>query len=96
VVKFTAASISDGTLSVSGPAEASPGFQVKHLRFTVVQGAAVAENEAAVSGTDWAGNVPADGFAPGPATGIGLAVTVKTDSPASTETISWVEPLTLT
>jgi hypothetical protein len=96
VVRFTAASISDGTLNVSGPAEASPGFQVKHLRFTVVQGDALAENEATVSGTDWAGDVSADGFAPGPATGVGLAVTVKADAPASTETISWVEPLSLT
>jgi hypothetical protein len=96
VLRFTTASITDGTLTVTGPAEGDPGMQVKHLRFTVVQGESLVEDEATVSGSGWSGSAPAGGLQPGAATGIGLAVLVNPGSPASTETRTWVEPIALT
>ncbi len=67
MVRFTTASISDGTLQVRGPADGDPGMEVKHLRFTIAQGVAMVEDEANVSGGEWAGTTSAGGLQPGPA-----------------------------
>ena len=96
MVRFTTASISDGTLQVRGPADGDPGMDVKHLRFTIAQGVAMVEDEANVSGGEWAGTTSAGGLQPGPALGIGLAVFFNAASPGSYETRTWAEPITVT
>ena len=96
MVRFTTASIGDGTLQVRGPAEGDPGMEVKHLRFTIAQGEAMVEDAANVSGAEWAGSTAAGDLKPGPAVGIGLAVMFKAASPGSYETRTWAEPITLT
>ncbi len=95
MLKFTTASISDGNLVVTGPADPGSGLPVKHLRFLVAQGDAIVENDAFVSGDDWRGEAPAGDLKPGPAHGVGLAVMVREGSPGSYETTTWVEPITL-
>ena len=95
MIKFTTASISNGNLQVTGPADPGSGLPVKHLRFLVAQGDAMVENEATVSGSGWHGEVPAGDLKPGPAHGVGLAVMVRDGSPGSFETTTWVEPITL-
>lgn len=96
MVKFGLTSIHNGTLEASGPAEADPGMEVRHLRFMIAQGDAMVEDEADVSGGGWRGETPAGGLQPGPAHGFGLAVMFKSASPARFETFTWVEPVTLT
>jgi hypothetical protein len=96
VVRFTTASISNGTLQVTGPAEGDPGMEVKQIRFTVAQGDAMVEDDASVSGSGWSGQTAAGDLKPGAAVGIGLAVMFKADAPAGYETRTWVEPITLT
>jgi hypothetical protein len=96
MVKFTTASVNDGTVAVTGPAEADGGLQVKHLRFTIAQGDAMVEGDANVSGGGWSGEAPAGDLKPGPAHGIGLAVLFRSEQPAGYETRTWVEPITLT
>jgi hypothetical protein len=96
VVRFTTASISNGTLQVTGPAEGDPGMEVKQVRFTVAQGDVMVEDDASAAGGSWSGQTPAGDLKPGAAVGIGLAVMFKADSPGSYETRTWVEPITLT
>jgi hypothetical protein len=95
MVQFTTASISNGNLLVAGPAEPDPGLEVRHLRFVVAQGDAMVEHEAEVANGGWRGEVPAGDLQAGPAHGIGLAVMFKPGAPASYETRTWVEPITL-
>ena len=45
MIKFTTASISNGTLDVAGPSEPEPGAEVKHLRFAVTQGDVMVEGD---------------------------------------------------
>ena len=96
MVRFTTASIGNGTLRVTGPAEGDPGMEVKQIRFTVAQGDAMVEDDANVSGGGWSGETPAGDLKPGAAVGVGLAVMFKSGSPSSYETRTWVEPITLT
>jgi hypothetical protein len=96
MLKFTTASIADGNLVVTGPADPGSGLPVKHLRFLVAQGDAMVENDAFVSGDEWRGEAPAGDLKPGPAHGVGLAVMISAGSPGSYETRTWVEPITLT
>jgi hypothetical protein len=96
MLKFTTASIGNGTLQVTGPAEGDPGMEVKQVRFTVAQGDVMVEDAASVSGSGWSGQTPAGGLQPGAAVGIGLAVMFNSGSPGSYETRTWVEPITLT
>ena len=52
MLKFTTASIGNGTLQVTGPAEGDPGMEVKQVRFTVAQGDVMVEDDASVSERD--------------------------------------------
>ena len=96
MVKFTLTNLSNGTLEVTGPAEADSGFEVTHVRFMVAQGDVIVEGGGEVSGSGWKGAAPAGGLQPGPAHGFGLAVMLNPSPPARYETLTWVEAIALT
>jgi len=96
VIKFTTASISDGTLEVAGPSNPEPGTEVKHLRFAVTQGDVMVEGEGSASGSGWRGSTGAGGLKPGEAHAYGVALMFKGAAPPSFETFTWLEPVTLT
>jgi hypothetical protein len=97
MVKFTTTTLRDGTLEVGGPATADPGMEVKHLRFVIAQGDVMVEDDAdSVGGGSWTWTGSAGDLQPGAAYALGLAVMFKSAAPASLETVTWFEPVTLT
>jgi hypothetical protein len=96
VIKFSSASISDGTLQVAGPSNPEPGAEVKHLRFAVAQGDVMVEGEGSASGSGWSGSTGAGDLKPGDAHAYGVALMFKGAAPPSFETFTWLEPVTLT
>jgi hypothetical protein len=96
VIKFTTASISNGTLEVAGPSNPEAGAEVKHLRFAVTQGDVMVEGEGAAGEGGWTGSTGAGDLKPGAAHAYGVALMFKASAPPSFETFSWLEPVTLT
>jgi hypothetical protein len=96
VLKFTNATLSSGTLAVSGPSNPEPGTQVKHLRFAIAQGDVMVESEGSASGSGWSGSVDAGALKPGDAQGYGVALMFKESAPPSFEVFTWLEQVTLT
>jgi hypothetical protein len=97
VARFSQTRLSGGTVEVNGPLTANPGMEVKHLRFMIAQDDVMVEDDAdSVSDVGWSGQAPAGGLQPGTAHAFGLAVMLKSASPPSFETFTWVEQVTLT
>ncbi len=96
MIKFTTASISNGTLEVAGPSNPEAGAEVKHLRFAVTQGDVMVEGEGSAAGSGWSGSTDAGGLKPGDAHAYGVALMFKGSAPPSFETFSWLEQVTLT
>ena len=96
MLKFTTATLANGTLEVSGPSSPEPGAQVKHLRFAIAQGDVMVESEGTASGDTWVGSADAGALKPGDAHGYGVALMFKESAPPSFETFSWLEQVTLT
>jgi hypothetical protein len=96
VLKFTTATLTDGTLEVSGPSNPEPGTEVKHLRFAIAQGDVMVEAEGSAATGGWTGSTQAGGLKPGDAHGYGVALLFKESAPPSFETFTWLEQVTLT
>jgi hypothetical protein len=95
MLKFTHTRLHDGQLTAAGPFSGDSALQVKHLRFLIAQGEEMVEDDAEVDGSGWTGETSAEGLRPGPAQGFGLAVMLRSGSPPSFETFTWLEAVTL-
>jgi hypothetical protein len=94
---FTSVQLTNGTLQVLGISDTSepPGNDILDIRVVLTQPAAaqgepprIASGSVAELSPAWQANLPAQGFAPGPAVAFGVE-TRRTNA----KTTTWVEPI---
>ena len=81
-------------IEVSGPLDGDPD-RVKHIIFIIGQGDVSADAHANPGWTaeGWDGQVSAEGFEPGPAQAVGVAVNITAGRSPSYETFTWAQQI---